>query len=253
MKENGIRTNEEWKYWGATDPFYGVLTDPRKRKGAAAPWEEDEFFKVGEEHWASLWPQWKSYGVTTESCLEIGCGVGRMTRFLATVFDRVHAVDVSDGMIQAAKARSPANVDYYLTDGLHIPLPDGSVSAAFSMHVLQHLNSTETQVEYFRGIYSALEPGGNLLVHIPVYKFPFSGVKVRKLYALVRLKNRILNQLRRMLLRAGMKVDVMELTEMLVEDVFTRLSGIGFQRIEIRFVPTHSNTQIHPLVLATRP
>lgn len=253
MKDDVVQSNEEWKYWGATDPFYGVLSDPRKRKGGTSPWQEEEFFKVGEEHWASLWPQWKSYGVSTDSCLEIGCGVGRMTRFLAREFNRVHAVDVSEGMIESARSRSPANVTYYLTNGLDLPLPDGSVSAAFSMHVLQHLNSTDLQTEYFRRIYRALKPGGSLLVHIPIYKFPFTGSKLRKLYGLVWLKNRWLNRFRRILLRAGVKVDVMELTEMPVEAVFTRLAAIGFSRVEIRLVPTHANTQIHPLVLATKP
>src|SRR5258705_7114449 len=37
--------------------------------------------------------------------LELGCGIGRMTKFLASVFAEVHATDVSGEMIAQARAR----------------------------------------------------------------------------------------------------------------------------------------------------
>ena len=91
-----------------------------------------------------------------------------------------------------------------------------------------------------------------MLVHLPIYKFPFSGLRLRKLYNLLRLKNRLRNRARRMLLRAGMNVPLQEFTEMPVEEVFRRLSAIGFQKVEVRLVSTHAHAQIHPLILASK-
>lgn len=253
MSTTHLTSNEEWKHWGKTDPLYGVLSDPRRRKGTNAPWEDSEFFRVGEEHWRALWPQWTSYGVNTESCLEIGCGAGRMTRQLASVFTRVHAIDVSEGMIATAKAKSSlSNVEYYLTDGLAIPLSAESVTAAFSMHVLQHLGSREVQTEYLRRIHAALRRGGTALIHVPIYKFPFAGVRLRKLYHLLWFRNRLLNRLRRWLLHAGLNISFMEFTEVSLEQVFPELTNIGFRDIQVRIVATHANVQVHPLILATK-
>lgn len=37
--------------------------------------------------------------------LEIGCGIGRMTRWLAEMFGEIHAVDVSGEMVQQGQER----------------------------------------------------------------------------------------------------------------------------------------------------
>ena len=42
-------------------------------------------------------------------------------------------------MLDYAKLRISTN--FHLTDGVHIPLDDESMTAAFSCHVLQHLDS----------------------------------------------------------------------------------------------------------------
>jgi len=248
-----LPSTREWKFWGLTDPLYGVLSDPRKRKGMATEWNDAEFFRVGEDHWSALWPQWRSYGVNTEVCLEIGCGAGRMTRQLARCFRRVHAIDVSEGMIATAKAKSSlSNVEYHLTDGLTIPLPPQSVTAVFSMHVLQHLGSRQVQMEYLRRIYATLKRDGTALIHLPIYKFPFGGARLQSLFALISLKNRLVNRARRLLLRAGLKVGGREFTEMPFNDVFPGLAAIGFKNIQVNIVATHGNTQVHPLILATK-
>src|ERR671936_274610 len=52
------------------------------------------------------------------TCLEIGCGPGRMTRHLAERFDRTVAVDVSPQMLAAARvAVTAANVEFRLVSG----------------------------------------------------------------------------------------------------------------------------------------
>src|SRR5215216_1985338 len=52
-----------------------------------------------------------------ESILEIGCGTGKNTMFLAQIGTRVHALDFSQGMIEKAKEKvNAANVRFEMTD-----------------------------------------------------------------------------------------------------------------------------------------
>lgn len=52
-----------------------------------------------------------------KSILEIGCGTGKNTSFLAQIGESVHAVDFSQGMIEKAKEKVPAeNVRFSMMD-----------------------------------------------------------------------------------------------------------------------------------------
>ena len=52
-----------------------------------------------------------------ESILEIGCGTGKNTMFLAQIGTRVHALDFSQGMIEKAKEKvNAANVRFEMAD-----------------------------------------------------------------------------------------------------------------------------------------
>src|ERR671930_1066202 len=51
------------------------------------------------------------------TCVEVGCGTGRMTRHLAERFDRVVAVDVSPEMLALARRVTMPNVELALVSG----------------------------------------------------------------------------------------------------------------------------------------
>src|SRR3954465_420863 len=52
------------------------------------------------------------------TCVEVGCGPGRMTAALAERFDRVVAVDVSPAMVERARASVPdPNVVFRVVSG----------------------------------------------------------------------------------------------------------------------------------------
>src|SRR5262249_61690077 len=72
--------------------------------------------------------------------LEIGCGLGRMTKHLAEAFGEVHGTDVSAEMItQAGQCmRDYANVFLYETSGVDFTeLPDDYFDMIFSVYVFQ--------------------------------------------------------------------------------------------------------------------
>jgi ubiquinone/menaquinone biosynthesis C-methylase UbiE len=79
------------------------------------------------------------------SILEIGCGTGKNTKFLATIADRVTAVDFSPGMLGQAAAKAEAQgiadrVSFAIVDVTRPwPLADGQVDLIVCNLVLEHV------------------------------------------------------------------------------------------------------------------
>jgi SAM-dependent methyltransferase len=97
--------------------------------------------------------------------LEIGCGIGRMTKFLAQSFGEVYATDVSPEMIERARQRLTGleNVRLYTTNGVDLAdLPDDYFDIVFSMRVFQHIPSGAVIRANLDEAYRKLKPGGVL-------------------------------------------------------------------------------------------
>ena len=248
----GLDSNTEWKQWGKDDPLWGVASWANKQRGAAAPWTAEEFYALGESDWQDFQRQWVQYGVDPQCCLEIGCGAGRITKHLAGFFNRVYAVDVSEHMIDFARQGVDRNnVEFSVIDGLHLPQKDRSVSAIFSTHVLQHLDSVDIGFSYFREFFRVLDVGGTIMIHLPLYQFPGDISRVeslmRSLYAFYRRISGIRAKMRR-----GAGVKIMRGTPYPIQNLTRILSQLGFRNIEIRIFAVKSNEDFHSFVLATR-
>lgn len=247
-----LRSNTEWKQWGKDDPLFGVASWANKQRGGSSPWTEAEFYALGESDWQDFLRHWRQYGVETRSCLEIGCGAGRITRPLARTFSRVHAVDVSEDMLRCARKATAAcgNVEFSLIHSLRLPFGNGSVPAIFSTHVLQHLDSVELGFSYFREFHRVLSAGGTLMIHLPVYQFPSqgrSGALMRAVYAASRFAGNLRANVKRKL---GIKT--MRGTHYPLRGLQAFLSELGFQNIEFRIFALTSNGDPHPFVFATK-
>jgi SAM-dependent methyltransferase len=99
----------------------------------------------------------------TDEVIEIGCGVGRMTRPIAARARSVRAVDVSPRMLALAREHNPGldNVEWIAGDGETLrPIPDGSADACFSYVVFQHLPDPAITYGYVREMGRVLRPGG---------------------------------------------------------------------------------------------
>jgi ubiquinone/menaquinone biosynthesis C-methylase UbiE len=103
--------------------------------------------------------------------IEIGCGAGRITRALSSLFGEVHAVDISEEMVrqarQALAGRPHAHV--YQNNGRDLAvLGDIQADFAFSMIVFQHIPSREVIENYVREVNRLLRPGA-------LFKFQVQG------------------------------------------------------------------------------
>jgi SAM-dependent methyltransferase len=70
--------------------------------------------------------------------LDVGCGIGSIDGHLAGRVGAVEGLDVSDAMIERARAANPW-VTYRTYDGGRMPFADRSVDVAFAVCVVHHL------------------------------------------------------------------------------------------------------------------
>lgn len=248
-----VDSNIEWEQWGQIDPLYSVASWTGKNKDGKEPWTEEEFYRLGESDCADFLAHWKKYGVNTTSCLEIGCGAGRLTMYLPKYFKAVHAIDVSGGMIDYARKRvTDPCVRFYLTNGLDIPLPDNSVSAVFSTHVFQHFDSLSHATFYFREICRVLIPGGTSMIHLPVYNWPAMPGVFDTLYGLRKHIGDIRAYVWRRLSKLGILPPTMRGLKYPISYIYNTLPKQGFRDIVVSFFVIRSNNSVHPCVFSRK-
>jgi ubiquinone/menaquinone biosynthesis C-methylase UbiE len=176
QKTTRINSNLEWQAWGGKDPLFGVIPQPGRERGGAKPWTDEDFYETGRSDWRELLERWEKYGLRKESCLEIGCGAGRLTRHIGQDFRTVYGVDVAEGMIAYAREHVGNNVHLRVTDGVTLPVPNESITAVFSVIVFLHFDRSEHAAAYFREVARVLQPGGTIMIQLPLHHWP-SNVK----------------------------------------------------------------------------
>jgi ubiquinone/menaquinone biosynthesis C-methylase UbiE len=95
--------------------------------------------------------------------LDIGCGVGRLTRVLAERGHHVHAIDVSAEMLAQARELNAhlENVSWHQGDGTTLrPIEDASIDAVVSHVVFQHIPDPRITYGYVAEMGRVLRPGG---------------------------------------------------------------------------------------------
>lgn len=149
------------RYWNRRareDPFHYV--DNREALGAP---DVEAFWRGGVEAIDRLLADVGASLEGDQDVVEIGCGIGRLTRVLARRSRSVHAVDVSEAMLADARRYNPEldNVRWIHGDGTSLaPLPDGQFDACISFVVFQHLPNAELTYGYVREMGRVLRPGG---------------------------------------------------------------------------------------------
>lgn len=169
-----------WRTLGEAEPYWSVVTDDRFKTDRIADYKEF-FFSAGDND-VRLFQQaaarCKVALPTSGTCLDLGCGVGRITRLLATRFHKVIGVDISSSHLRLAQAAvneaGLTNVEFRLANGASsfsaLPVFD----CFYSMIVLQH--NPPPIIEWLLGmILDKLTPGGigffQLPTELPGYAF----------------------------------------------------------------------------------
>jgi ubiquinone/menaquinone biosynthesis C-methylase UbiE len=238
-----LSTTRKWRVAARVDPHYAVATWPGKR----ARWEEAALYETGATDWSSCLRHWTDYEKGLHGvCVEVGCGVGRMTRPLASSFAEVVGLDVSQEMIDLARANTPDNASFHVVDGTEIPLADGTVDAVFSCFVLEHLPGSKYVQEYFREMFRALSPRGTVMIQLALRRD-------RQLEGARTGIRRLRWWLRRRAMMAGRPVVGFTGREYTREQIRTWLELTGFTDIELREFRLTSNAHLVEFWLARKP
>lgn len=97
--------------------------------------------------------------------VDIGCGVGRLSRALGERFDRVLGVDVSPEMVARARDMNADrdHLEFHVGTGAGLdPVPDASADLVLSFVVFQHIPDPDVVLAYLREAGRVLRPGGLL-------------------------------------------------------------------------------------------
>jgi ubiquinone/menaquinone biosynthesis C-methylase UbiE len=148
--------------------------------------------------------------------LEVACGRGGFTRFLASKGAFVHGVDFSATALQIARdnlEHYPAleeRITYVQADVQDLPFGDDSFDAIVSCETVEHLPDPTVAV---REMFRVCSPGGRLYLTTPNY---LNLMGLYELYAAVRHPGRrssqpldrryVFTQVRRFVTRAGWKI-----------------------------------------------
>lgn len=136
----------------------------------------DYFFKVGEQKAEKtidlVLEDWERYPLKKGTALDIGCGVGRMTRALADRFDHVIGIDVSSEMIKRARSLNEnyENIDFYVSNGEeYTNIEDNSIDFVYSYEVFQHFPNKKVIESNIREISRVMKPSGRTDIHFRPY------------------------------------------------------------------------------------
>jgi SAM-dependent methyltransferase len=105
---------------------------------------------------------------TDRVALDIGCGIGRIERALATRLRHITGIDLSPAMIAEAKRRSAgvANVDFLLCNGRELPQFPAAFDLVLAIDSFPCMVAVAPEIaeRYIRDAARLLRPGGSLAI-----------------------------------------------------------------------------------------
>jgi ubiquinone/menaquinone biosynthesis C-methylase UbiE len=97
------------------------------------------------------------------SIIEVACGTGYWTQFLAPVASEVVAIDASPETLEIAKERVPANtVQFQVGDAYKLPSRPEKFSCAFAGFWLSHVPRQSIE-NFLHGLHATLQPGARVV------------------------------------------------------------------------------------------
>ena len=144
-----------WDYLAKTDVLNAILT------GA----DLNAFDETGEKDARML----SQFIDNASIVLDVGCGIGRIEKFLGPLCKELHAADVSSEMLKKAKKRlrGQSNIFLQKLNGIDLRCyPDNKFDFVFSMLVLQHMEKEDAFI-YLEENYRVLKKGGRVFLQFP--------------------------------------------------------------------------------------
>lgn len=163
------RRMEGWEAAAKKDAMYYIA-------GGGKKFTSEEFFASGakdaEELTRSFFSR-QNFDPCGKRMLDMGCGIGRMTRAFSDMFGEAYGVDFSTEMIEQAKEsnKGKPNLFFMTNNGVDLSIyEDNFFDFCFSYIVFQHIPDVKIIEGYICEIGRVLRPGG-------LFKFQVDGRK----------------------------------------------------------------------------
>jgi SAM-dependent methyltransferase len=173
--------SQVWTGLGTSDPFWSVLTNERYRRANmsdVATVEEFYASGIGDVDYLRAFLSRADLALTPDMVVaEYGCGLGRVTRFLARSTAHVLAFDISATHLEAARHRLAkddiTNVEFVHVNGRASLARLTNIDLFFSIIVLQH-NPPPVILGILDAAFTGLRPGGLAFFQVPTYSSDYS-------------------------------------------------------------------------------
>ena len=97
--------------------------------------------------------------------LEVACGTGYWTQFIARTAKHVHACDINDAVLEIAREKPlpPGKVDFFKADAVTLENAPAGCDAAFAGFWWSHVKKSGIQ-RFVASLASRLEPGARVVI-----------------------------------------------------------------------------------------
>ena len=163
-----------WRSLGVEKPHWSVLSSDEFLPGRVEA-RMDEFYATGPINVDLVMRTLGRNGIQVagrRTCMDYGCGVGRLTAALSPHFDQVIGVDVSEHHLALARdamsRRGVRNATFHHLASIDAVNALPEVDMIASLIVLQH-NPPPVMREILSGLLGRLRPGGVAVLQLPTY------------------------------------------------------------------------------------
>jgi SAM-dependent methyltransferase len=168
-----------WKYLGETEPYWSVWTSNEFQQSNIHNLK-DVFYDSGRKDIENFLRTLKRNEIdytVFKSCLDYGCGLGRITRWLSEKFEKIFGYDISESHLKIAEkflGQIEANNIRlrhmeHINDIINLP----KVDCIYSLVTLQH-NPPPIISLIVREFIKSLNSGGIAFFQVPTYRLGYS-------------------------------------------------------------------------------
>lgn len=231
-----MSTDADWDKWGATDPYFGVLSSDEYHAENLNEESREKFFQSGDKYIGRTLADVRSHldaDYEPKRCVDFGCGVGRLVIPLAGLSEKVIGIDVSDHMLSEAasncRKKNIQNVSFVKSDDDLTKLA-GAYDFIHSCLVLQHI-PTKRGMRLVNALLQHLEPGGVVAI-----QFYYRCDAPRIIRALVKLRYKlpVANAARNLIRGRSLSEPTMQLHVYDLEAMISLLKDCGVDSIYLR-------------------
>jgi len=159
-----------WDVFARHQPYYHILSDPSMM--SPGPKQQEEFWASGTRNVRSL-QEFAGLGFRNGIGVDLGCGLGRLTRAMRELTSQQIGLDISSEMLCQAKEanRSFPSIEFRQIQGDNWPVATTSCVLVISLHVLQHMSTLELMEHSICEMGRVLISGGSAVFNIPTMRW----------------------------------------------------------------------------------